>query len=374
MITQIKEEVLADPRKDPSALLPARLRLRPRKRGRRRDRIVAWCRHICNNKLHLVGLTCRGSLVFPDHTFEELVLAQVLGEFGDQSCKCAKLFKAWISGKLDDVVPEHFMVRRPVWGSPGRTTTDEDYISHTARVLAHRIQKRRKRLCRRRESPVHIPRGAGDIYDHISTAWLLEHISTLLKERGYKEVTARPDYGYLEYRSQPHLLRVRRMGGNESYIAFEIYGLPGRNTVSIKEDSAWWGSHELCDMIECCQLKNQLAKHQRMMLDVTKANGIVAKDAKWPVWENKAGDKAEFIKVSMYNDLAANYKVTLEVPNLTLQAAQLVYEALADRCGDKLLTIYRHNTTRLRARVRIPAIPHTGIAAKRGKKEDKRFL
>lgn len=56
----------------------------------------------CNGQIHEIGLTSKGQLWIPKHTKEELEKYIMMGDLGNNPCKCAVILDAWRNNRMTD--------------------------------------------------------------------------------------------------------------------------------------------------------------------------------------------------------------------------------------------------------------------------------
>lgn len=63
----------------------------------------------CNGRMHEIGLASNGQLWIPSHTKKELEGFVMMGDLGNNPCKCAVVYDAWRNGRYhDDQIHEDF--------------------------------------------------------------------------------------------------------------------------------------------------------------------------------------------------------------------------------------------------------------------------
>lgn len=112
-------------------------------RRHRKIKLLAWVRQNCNGNIHYIGLTTKGQLIFSHHTIKDLEQRSMLIDFGDMSCKCAGILRAWREGKYSPALPFLLSRERQVW-----STFDKNGVMTkrpaSNKLLAHRLLQKRR--------------------------------------------------------------------------------------------------------------------------------------------------------------------------------------------------------------------------------------
>lgn len=96
---------------------PVKVELQPPnkvgKRGSTNATLLVKRKIRCNGHIHEIGLTSKGQLWIPSHTIDELERYIMMGDLGNNPCKCAVVLDAWRNDRMTDPqLHDHFRRER----------------------------------------------------------------------------------------------------------------------------------------------------------------------------------------------------------------------------------------------------------------------
>lgn len=363
--------------------LPCPFGNKPRKRAcAGRDEVLAWARYRCCGGLHCVGLMKSGRLVFSHHTLHDLQAGLVLVDMGDTSNQCARIYRDWVlgNGPHGNAIPAELVARRRSWN----TWSGDKIYSRSAWSLRHgyRLMERRRRersLADEKYCPAPLPVASGGGPNHDSASKLRDYVLEGLKKRGWlvslttpdnpKRPTISPNGNSLNVTLPSPSMAQKGSCGMSTYVTLGGFYLHGSGYVSVTVNDPGFqtvvGIHDtvkcelgvICDAYEAALFKlildrrGLIHKQQEMTAFASRLERLTSKLRKEGGIHLSAGcQDAEENKV----------KLTLEIPELTVQAAQRLAEFLIKEARQTIDAYGLAAKSRLEAVVRTPAPPSQG--------------
>lgn len=305
----------------------------------------------CNGHLHTIGLNSKGQLHIPNHSKSDLEKYIMMGDMGNNPCKCAVVLDAWrCQNHSNSMLPEVFKQWAP--DSHGRLA---------ARLLRHKQRERRKAgissepvLVARRTEP-------GSEYTeqepYITCEMVINTTVATLKARGYDLTNALicPDLLSIDNATIVHCIRTG--WGNNAYVNVVLGGhwtIPG---VTIRAntpiDALPW--HSIIDGAEGQLLHSIVLNKQRQGLEqnIAEFNAIAADKVGTAKMPNNCS-----IKILVEQGLV---DLSIKHPGLTIHTAQrmIKYYSKTQSTINRLLD---HNLRNTRRPHRYPGKPKKNFA------------
>ena len=324
----------------------------------------------CNGHLHKIGLNSKGQLYIPEHKKEELERYIMMGDLGNNPCKCAVVYDAWRRGEFrHSQLNEEFQREKAV----------QDRLA--GRLEKHRNKQRNWPDCDIIFGTLHPPVETDyskNVYGsnalHRMAEFITETVYKTLLHRGWSEDLMRWEVGHTSieaaspgnsngYKPQWGVIFQAHAGGHgciSPYVGGELIANCAFKEDTKLEEIPW---RTLIDGAEAKLMYHRVVNKQQTQLAERQEEFENLADER----SSRFGYMPKHMTITTQKD-KGTVTLKIEHPGLTIHTANRLVKHYRDT-EDKVLRLLKHNRKRRALWYRTPATPSSGLGALKRNRE-----